>query len=208
MNHACLIFTLYKKTFPSWRLRAPTTHHQPTACYSATATADRRLPFAFRRRVRVHAAPHRSHLHVGPRAASWPSSDSLPPSSPRSPFSSSLRPPKLASPPPPPLALLPPRARQEGRGGEGEEAGGGPRHGRAGQGGRGRDQRPRAAARRAGAPRRRGRRRSRQDRRRAARARQDPVPGALRTRSSSLARPTSLSLATDSDVSWFNVAVV
>lgn len=105
------------------------------------------------------------------------------------------------------LSLSSRRARDR-RGGEGEEAGGGRRHGRAGQGGRGRDQRPRAAARRAGAPRRRGRRRSRQDRRRAARARQDPVPGALRTRSSSLARPTSLSLATDSDVSWFNVAVV
>jgi hypothetical protein len=96
------------------------------------------------------------------------------------------------------LSLSSRRARER-REREGRKPAGGARHGRAGQGGC-RDQRPRVAARRAGAPRRRGRRGSRQDRCRAARARQDPVPGALHTRSLRARLATSFPLRTCSDV--------
>jgi hypothetical protein len=149
-------------------LGAPTNRLPPTR--SRPATADRRLPFSFRRRV-----------HVAPTALTymWARAQTATPAliSPRFRFSSSPLPPSIRDASSSPSSLSSRRCARERTGGRS----GGARHGRAGRGGGG-DQRPRrrrrrAAARRAGAPRRRGRRRRRQDRRRAARARQDPLPG-------------------------------
>lgn len=108
--HAC---PFHNKTFSSRWLRAPSTTSQ--LLIPPRLTGGFLSPSAAHRRV--HVAPYRFHLHVGPALPDWP--DSLPPSIP--PRGLPSLPPQFVSPTP--LALLPPRAREEGKGGE--EAGGG-----------------------------------------------------------------------------------